>query len=175
LLHCADRRGALGPLIIEVREDQEQIYAMIPLSLKKGAVVPFTVALLLQFAVGCSPSGKPDSGSVDKNLFWDKAKELYDKAKRSGETVPEDISDWMKEDIQKAGDWEYKIVTVGIENDADIERTLNELGAERWECFWIGKSGENLRLFMKRTAVSYLRGVPMRDLLKLVPQEDSNE
>jgi len=105
----------------------------------------------------------------------DKARELYEKAKRSGDNVPDDIAEWMQEDLQKAGDWEYQIVRTSPASDASdneaVEALLNELGQERWECFWVERKNGEIEFFLKRPSRSYLKGLPMRDFLKFIPQD----
>ncbi len=104
----------------------------------------------------------------EENQYWKKAKGLYEKAKESGEKVPEDIKEWIKEDIKKIGTWEYKVVF--LDTRSNLEEELNKLGKERWECFWIDKRENGLKLFLKRPAKSYLKAIPTMYLLKLIPQ-----
>ncbi len=128
-----------------------------------------SIAVFLSLLFGCSEdiTTKFD----EENRYWKKAKELYEKAKESGEKVPEDIKDWIKEDIKKIGTWEYKIVF--LDTESNLEGELNKLGKERWECFWIEKRENKLKLFMKRPVKSYLKAIPAKHLLKLIPQVDS--
>lgn len=67
---------------------------------------------------------------------------------------------WAREDLGKIGDWEYKIVVVTDGDDAGLEAQLNELGNERWEVFWMERSGSGLRLMLKRPAISYISKMP---------------
>ncbi len=130
---------------------------------------PFTVALFLSLSCGCSEDITTQSDEV--NRYWKKARELYEKAKESGEKVPEDIKDWIKEDINKIGTWEYKIAFLDAESN--LEKELNKLGKDRWECFWIEKRENGLKLFLKRPVRSYLKTIPTKHLLKLIPQGGS--
>ncbi len=59
----------------------------------------FTIFLILflSSAFGCTEDIEFD----DENRYLNKAKELYEKAKESGEKVPEDIKEWIEEDIKK--------------------------------------------------------------------------
>ncbi len=129
----------------------------------------FTIFLILflSLAFGCIEEVEFD----EENRYWNKAKELYEKAKESGEKVPEDIKDWIKEDIKKIGTWEYEIVL--LDSESNLEEELNKLGIQRWECFWIEKRDNGLKLFFKRPVKSYLKAFPAKHLLKLIPQVDS--
>lgn len=146
--------------------------------MKKGAIIARRLALLFLLCLsptGCAGENHTESSSHESNPLLDKARELYEKAKRSGDHVPEDIAEWMQEDLQRVGDWEYRVVTTtppkdGSEAEA-LETLLNELGQERWDCFWIERKNGETRFFLKRPSKSYLKGVPMRDFLKLIPQD----
>ena len=132
-----------------------------------------SVVLLLLLSSGCSENAAPKSKSNKENPYWKKAKELYEKAKESGEIVPEDMVDWTKEDIKKIGTWEYKIVFFDVESDSGLEEELNTLGKERWECFWIEKRENRLTLFLKRPTRSYLKAIPAGEIWRFLPQGDS--
>jgi hypothetical protein len=95
--------------------------------------------------------------------------QLYQRAREAGEEVPPDAMQWAREDLERAGDWEYRVVRVEADDDAAIEARLAALGAERWEAFWVERSGAGLRIFLKRRAVSYLRRLPLSELGRLFP------
>ena len=50
-----------------------------------------------------------------------------------------------------------------------MEKRLNDLGASRWECFWVETTGTKKRFYMKKAGRSYLKQIPSTDLLKLLP------
>ena len=84
--------------------------------------------------------------------------------------TPEDPVEWAKEDLERYGDWEYRVVTVAeLEADA-LEDELNELGQERWEVFWVERTDQGLSLLLKRPTVSYLRAVPFSEIGRAVPR-----
>lgn len=89
---------------------------------------------------------------------WAEVKEAYEKARRKakamGETVPDKIPDWVKEDLENVGDWEYRVVEA---SRGELQATLNELGAERWECFSVESHGKKSQLVFKRRKRSRLR------------------
>jgi Na+(H+)/acetate symporter ActP len=79
--------------------------------------------LLLAFLMSCyqQPAEKLEVESTpnregpteeDKRPAWQKVKDLYEKAKESGDYVPDDIVEWARQDIRKLGAWEYKIVVL---------------------------------------------------------------
>lgn len=136
----------------------------------------YSLLILLCLSIaGCSGGDRTESGSQESSPLLDRARELYEKAKRSGDNVPDDIAEWMKEDLQRVDDWEYKIVRTSPANDASdneaLEALLNELGQERWDCFWVERKNGEIELFLKRPSRSYLKGLPMRDFFKLIPQD----
>ena len=97
--------------------------------------------------------------------LWEQIQEWYQIAKEKGERVPSDIYDWVKQDIERIGDWEYRVVEVPA---AALEGELNTMGRDRWECIWIQPNGDRARLVFKRPVRSYLRNVSPEDLMKLV-------
>ena len=135
------------------------------------------LVLLLYFSFGCSDNGPSKPEMKEGNRYWKKVSELYQKAKESGDKVPEDMVDWVKEDINKIGTLEYKIVYLNIEskseNDIALVGKLNKLGSDRWECFWIEKENNRLILFFRRPRRSYLKGIPMQQILRFIPQGGS--
>ena len=66
------------------------------------------------------------------------------------------------------GSWKYKIVTLPSGATERIEKELNELGEDRWECFHILVRGPEMQLFLKKKSRSYLQAIPVGDALKLL-------
>ena len=85
------------------------------------------------------------------------------------EWTPEDPVEWAKEDLERYGDWEYRVVTLAELEAGALEEELNELGQERWEVFWVERTDQGLNLFLKRPSVSYLRAVPFSEIGRAVP------
>jgi hypothetical protein len=129
------------------------------------------VALVVVAAFAAPALAQETAGerNPDDQGLWEEIRRLYEEAKDAGEQVPEDVVEWVKLDFQKIGDWEYRVVTVPRKNDETLEETLTELGADRWECFWVEPTGNKLRLLLKRPSRSYLKMIPLSQLLKLVP------
>ena len=67
------------------------------------------------------------------------------------------------------------LITLPAADTAAIETTLNEYGADRWDCFWIDRQDSNLVLYLKKPRRSYLKAVPAKELLKLVPLLDGGD
>jgi hypothetical protein len=144
--------------------------------LEQSAKLGF-VLLVLFAAMACSENesggeGKPSAAE----RAWEKVENLYEKVKGAKDTTPQEIIDWAKEDIQRIGDWEYKVIRVTAAKDDALEKRFSELGRERWEIFWLERDGRaDLRVFLKRSARSYLRSIPLSDLSKLVPNGAENQ
>jgi len=117
-----------------------------------------------------TPTEEPSESGV-----WNEVVRLYESAKAKGEQVPKDVYEWARQDLQRHGTWDYRLVEVSESPSATIQTTLNELGAERWECIWIEPRGKTLRLFLKRPVRSYLRNLPLSQVLKLLPGGGSDE
>jgi hypothetical protein len=99
---------------------------------------------------------------------WEEVQKLYEKAKDAGDDVPKNIADWVKAEFQRMGTWEYRIATFDANDYAELEKELNKLGKERWECFWLEREGNALRLACKRPAQSHLQALPVKELMKLI-------
>ena len=131
--------------------------------MNKSIILGF-LTFVLSSTLGCS---EKEPGTGDKRSpaaqAWKEIEKLYEKAKEeAGDTTPGDIVDWAKEDIQRIGDWEYRVVTVAAAGDDVLVERFNELGRDRWEIFWVERfQGGRLRLFLKRPARSYLKSIPL--------------
>ena len=130
---------------------------------------PSLLCLLLLTPLAAAQEEEPAADAVEESGVWAEVRRLYDEAKKAGERVPKDIYEWVRQDLQRSGDWEYRVVDVDAGVPEGIEETLNELGAERWECFWVGVAGGKSRFVLKRPARTYLQRVALTDLLKLIP------
>ena len=108
-----------------------------------------------------------------------KSKELYDKGvKVASEKYAETFEDgkdlsgkskeWLLKDLQNIGDWEYKIESFDLKNLKDLEIRLNQLGTERWQCFWVEESAQGKAFYFKRTKLSYLSKIPTGALLRIM-------
>jgi hypothetical protein len=110
------------------------------------------------------PAAEPSDGSL-----WAPIQALYEAAKRSGESHTGSITEWLKSDYEKIGDWEYRIVRVPSKESGVLESSLNLEGSDRWEVFWVREGAGDFTFFLKRPVRSYLRSIPVSELLKLIP------
>jgi len=115
-----------------------------------------------------SADGQASSGEESGGV-WEEILALYEKAKEAGEQVPEDAAEWVSQDLQSIGDWEYKVVELGPKTAEGLEAKLTELGTDRWECFWVQTSGTKTRLLFKRPRKSWLQSIPLTDLIQWIP------
>ncbi len=130
---------------------------------------PIIVCLTALVTLACEREpGEPSQ--AERAL--EEVKRLYEQAK---DKVPEDPVKWAKEDIERYGDWEYQLLILADGEPSKLEEQLNEVGQERWEVFWVERSGADLRLFLKRPAISYLRSVPLSKLGRAISGGDSSE
>lgn len=108
---------------------------------------------------------KNAQGAANATSTW--ISNQYNNAVKTGETSATTAKEWVVDDLRKIGTWQYKVVGNSI---ADVEDTLNTLGAERWECFAVqNRNASNVRLYLKRRHRSYLQQLPAKDLLRLAP------
>ena len=142
---------------------------------KKGEVMTTRSILRLSFAlvlglIASIPLHSAGSNEETKASAWDQVVEMYEKAKAAGEQVPKDVYEWAKQDLAKIGNWQYRVVDLTPTDARSVEDRLNELGADQWECIWIQASGNTVRFVFKRPAKSYLKHIPLSQLMKLVPR-----
>lgn len=140
-------------------------------------LLPVTV---LALSLGCQDAGTDrvaetappdDAAEPETSEEWSRRMlELYETAREKGDKIPGDAYEWARDDVQRIGDWEYLIVRLpGDEDDEVLAASLNELGKERWEAYWVEPRGDGLRVFLKRRARSYLQVIPFAELRRLVP------
>ena len=132
--------------------------------LREAAFVALAATTLLS-SMGCDVGR--DAPDVLPSEVGEIVQQLYDRARDAGDEVPADVVEWAREDVGRIGDWEYRVLR--LRDDETLEAELNALGAERWEVFWIRPAEAGFRLFLKRSARSYLRLVPLGELGRLAP------
>ena len=102
------------------------------------------------------------------------AKEKYGVGLDDGKSLTQKSKEWLLKDIENIGDWEYKIVSYGSKDFKALETDLNELGKERWQCFWVEAAGEEKVFYFKRTKMSYLSKIPTGALLRIIADFQNN-
>ncbi len=130
----------------------------------------FLLLLLAAPLAGCaSDPDLPASPDDRVAALKQRVQELYQQARESGQQVPKDALEWARQDLHRIGDWEYKIVDLPHEGPQSSQARLNELGAERWEAFWMEPAGDGTRVYLKRRSKSWLEKMPLSELRRLWP------
>lgn len=99
--------------------------------------------------------------------YREKVEELYKKAIESGEKVPDSVTEWVKQDINAIGDWEYRILDTAEVDAEKLTEELNKIGDERWECFWVEETEGGKRFYFKKAKWSYMRNAG--GLVRFIP------
>lgn len=127
------------------------------------------IFLVFFFASGCDRDS-------DEPLTTEKAvaemQATYDALIAKGVDVP---VEWATADIENIGDWEYRILDLPNAATESLQDSLNELGNERWEVFWIENSGNVYRVMLKRPSRSYLNRIPLSQLGQFLIGGSGNE
>jgi hypothetical protein len=108
---------------------------------------------------------------LDRKRAMEEVQRLYQQAKAAGDKVPGDLLEWAREDLARAGRWEYKV----LEQDGDpgdMESSLNEHGRERWECLSLTREKKKWVAVLKRPMGSrlqrYFGNLGATDILRLL-------
>jgi len=109
-----------------------------------------------------TPSGEQTpvpAPEFDSTRYTDQLKELYEQAKDAGENVSDDVTTWAKDDVKKIGSWDYKIESFphATTTEEVMLSKLQELGSERWECFWVEETSVAKRFYFKKSVRSYIQ------------------
>ena len=124
-----------------------------------------------------SDAGDATGQTADDTMKW--VNEMYDSLSKQGLTHAKDAQTWVAEDWNAINAWEYKVVSVDSKQIASnpevLEEKLNEAGKQRWECFHVSDGIGGTMFYMKRQKKSYLKNVPLKDMLKLIPLLDGGE
>ena len=114
----------------------------------------------VQQKIGDAATASGDSAG--DAIGW--ANDTFESLRNSGLTNAENTSQWLKQDWKNMQSWQYKTLSL---NDAEgsADDQLNRLGAQGWECFHV----DSRTFYFKKPADSYLRQLPLRDVMKLIP------
>jgi hypothetical protein len=113
-----------------------------------------------------------DVGSTGADVAGDVAQwanDMFESLKDQGLTTAANTSQWITEDIRNINALKYKIVKVSLDDLSAVEKQLNSLGELKWDCFHAVEKGGETILFFKKERRSFLKNIPFRDLMKLVP------
>ena len=104
--------------------------------------------------------------SAEDSMKW--ANETFQSLKDQGLTSASDTGEWLTQDWRNMESWEYDVKEYENIDEKELVKSLNEMGVRGWECFNVQG---NLHYFKKPTH-SYLRQLPFKDLLRLIPLMD---
>ena len=134
--------------------------------------------LIVSACVVALSCDRPDTQKVVES-----ARETFNHTTDKARDAAAPVVEWTEEDLRKIGAWEYRTLDVAYAEVGDAHEDagtgtaveqLNELGAERWECFWVQETPDGMRFYLKRTKRSYLRYVPVGDLMRVVVPDSAN-
>ena len=137
------------------------------------------ISIALVFLVSSFLTMAEDEPKADDKSYSEKLKEVYEKGlKGAKEKYAETVGDgkeltgkskeWLLKDIENIGDWEYKVESYDPEQAKEIEKKLNVLGKERWQCFWVESNKKQKTFYFKRTKLSYLSKIPTGAILRIM-------
>ena len=106
-----------------------------------------------------------DKFSERQKILMEEFQNWYDKSRSAGEKG----KDWVLNDIKSIGDWEYLVVTLNAVDEDELALQLNAYGKERWEAYWVQKKIGGIQFFFKRRVRTYIKHIPVGDLLHMVP------
>ena len=143
------------------------------------------ISIALVFLVSSFLTMAEDEPKAEDKSYSEKLKEVYEKGlKGAKEKYAETVGDgkeltgkskeWVLKDIENIGDWEYKVESYGPEQAKEIEKKLNVLGKERWQCFWVESSKKEKVFYFKRTKLSYLSKIPTGAILRIMTDFQNN-
>ena len=140
-------------------------------------ILPISTTLF--FLVSSFLTMAEDEPKAEDKSYSEKLREVYEKGlKGAKEKYAETVGDgkeltgkskeWLLKDIENIGDWEYKVESYGPEQAKEIEKKLNVLGKERWQCFWVESNKKQKTFYFKRTKLSYLSKIPTGAILRIM-------
>jgi hypothetical protein len=119
-------------------------------------------------------SGAASAGNETADDTWEWANDTFESLKSKGLTTATSTSEWLGQDWNNMESWEYKVVTLGG-TDEKLAEKLNAFGKQGWECFHTEPKTEGTRFYLKKPTFSYLRQLPFKDVIKLVPMMNNGE
>ncbi len=121
-------------------------------------------------------AGDATGQTTDDTMKW--VNEIYKSLSDRGMTSAKSAGDWVAEDWSSMYAWQYKVVSVDSKQIADnpevLAEKLNESGEQRWECFHVSDGIDGTMFYMKRRKKSYLKHVPLKDMMRLIPLLDND-
>ena len=100
--------------------------------------------------------------------YWEQVKRAYESVASEGGELTEEAKEWFESDLSNIGDWEYSVDAIETEDLAELEASMNEKGAQRWECFWIDEHEGKLVLVYKRRKFSFLQKLSQEEVTETI-------
>ena len=105
------------------------------------------VCFLIAISVGCQEAPLKD------------LKEGAQEAIEDAQTKAKELRELSAEELQEIWAIEYKTIEVMHSDLAALDEQLNELGQERWDCYYVSEDGQGKVFYFKRgksNAIAYL-------------------
>jgi len=115
------------------------------------------------------------SPTLRQRLTGDIAKALREKF-TAYSPVLDQVRKRSGDEVQKLGQWEYKVVAARASEPDALTAIMNQWGEQGWECFQVtsgapsapgGMPSQHL-LFFRKPKGSWLGHLPVRDLVRLI-------
>jgi hypothetical protein len=129
-------------------------------------------ALAATGLVACTAPAPPEPGEVAEDASrtsraLDELSEAYADLAALVDRNPGEAVEWAQDDIENLGDFEYRIVEFARMPVEQLEAEFNAIGDERWEVFWMEPTETGLRVYARRSSISYLSRLPLSALVRL--------
>ncbi|MCB0329049.1 MAG: hypothetical protein KDD70_05285 [Bdellovibrionales bacterium] len=108
-----------------------------------------------------------DDGSINYAEYYESLKKKYDELVKESSKTGNDAYEWVRADFKNMFSWEYKIVSTKTTDEEKLQKQLEGLGAERWELVQVVPSEGGYKFFFKRPPKSYLKSLPLKDMMRI--------
>lgn len=115
----------------------------------------------------------PGEGNLDSKL--EAIKTYYEESKETTTEMSKEAYEWLRQDISRIGGWDYEVLSVSDQSDAEIQETLAVMGQERWNLVSAVANDGRIVFILKRPQKSYVNVLPAKDVLKLMSEQGIGE
>jgi hypothetical protein len=124
------------------------------------SLIRILLLILIFTGAGCQRSenggNQPDLARELERTFEQLKTTLSEMADK-----PSQMKDLTSDEIEKLFNFEYLVVDLPAKMPSpDLEKKLNQLGEERWDCFQIERLETKIAISCKRRPKTYLRYIP---------------
>ncbi len=117
----------------------------------------FKILLITSYLALCACQQQPAYQELKEELSQS-LQEINSKISKEYQKHEDGIGKLANAELDKLQAIEYHVFELGSEESTEQhQQKLNEIGKERWDCFFIDKSNEFYRVYCRRTPKSYLR------------------